>query len=126
MNTVNAQVLPLSADRPKIAFGVLSALSVSHMINDTMQSLILAMYPILKGEFQLSFAQVGLITLTFQLTASLLQPAIGLYTDKHPTPRSLPLGMACTLLGLLLLAFAGNFSTVLVAAALVGTGSATF
>ncbi|MDB5806045.1 MAG: Fosmidomycin resistance protein [Betaproteobacteria bacterium] len=123
---MTAQALPLSADRPKIALGVLSALSISHMVNDTMQSLILAMYPILKGEFSLNFAQIGLITLTFQLTASLLQPAIGLYTDKHPTPRSLPMGMACTMLGLLLLAFASSFPMVLVAAALVGTGSATF
>ena len=91
-----------------------------------MQSLILAMYPILKGEFHLSFGQVGLITLTFQLTASLLQPLIGLYTDKRPMPYSLPCGMASTLCGLLLLAFAPNFGTVLLAAAFVGMGSAIF
>ena len=78
----------------KTSFGVLGALSTSHMINDMMQSLILAMYPILKGDFHLSFGQIGLITLTFQLTASLLQPLIGLYTDKRPTPYSLPCGMA--------------------------------
>lgn len=111
---------------PRTSFGVLGAISASHMINDTMQSLILAMYPILKGDFHLSFGQIGLITLTFQLTASLLQPLVGLYTDRRPTPYSLPFGMACTLCGLLLLAFAPNFATVLLAAALVGAGSAIF
>ena len=110
----------------KTSFGVLGALSTSHMINDMMQSLILAMYPILKGDFHLSFGQVGLITLTYQLTASLLQPLIGLYTDKRPMPYSLPCGMASTLCGLLLLAFAPNFATVLLAAAFVGMGSAIF
>ena len=108
------------------SFGVLGAISTSHMINDMMQSLILAMYPILKGDFHLSFGQIGLITLTFQLTASLLQPIIGLYTDKRPQPYSLPIGMCSTLCGLLLLAYAPNFGTVLVAAALVGMGSAIF
>ena len=96
------------------------------MINDMMQSLILAMYPVLKGDFHLSFGQVGLITLTYQLTASLLQPLIGLYTDKRPVPYSLPCGMASTLCGLMLLAFAPNFGTVLLAAAFVGMGSAIF
>jgi MFS transporter, FSR family, fosmidomycin resistance protein len=108
------------------AFGVLGAISTSHMINDMMQSLILAMYPVLKGDFHLSFGQIGLITLTFQLTASLLQPLIGLYTDKRPQRYSLPLGMCSTLCGLLLLAYAPDYATVLVAAALVGLGSAIF
>ena len=72
--------------QPKAAYRVLGALSASHMVNDIMQSLILAMYPILKGDFHLSFVQIGLITLTFQLTASLLQPLIGLYTDRRPQP----------------------------------------
>jgi FSR family fosmidomycin resistance protein-like MFS transporter len=112
--------------RAKTSFGVLGALSTSHMINDMMQSLILAMYPILKGDFRLSFGQVGLITLTYQLTASLLQPLIGRYTDKRPTPYSLPCGMTSTLCGLMLLAFAPNFATVLLAAAFVGMGSAIF
>jgi len=115
-----------AARATKTSFGVLGAISTSHMINDMMQSLILAMYPILKGDFHLSFGQIGLITLTFQLTASLLQPLIGLYTDKRPTPYSLPVGMTSTLCGLLLLAYAPNFATVLVAAALVGMGSAIF
>ena len=126
MSTSAATLSPAPTARAKTSFGVLGALSTSHMINDMMQSLILAMYPILKGEFHLSFGQVGLITLTFQLTASLLQPLIGLYTDKRPMPYSLPCGMACTLCGLLLLAFAPNFGTVLLAAACVGMGSAIF
>ena len=126
MPTSAATLSPAPAARAKTSFGVLGALSTSHMINDMMQSLILAMYPILKGDFHLSFGQIGLITLTFQLTASLLQPLIGLYTDKRPTPYSLPCGMASTLCGLLLLAFAPNFATVLLAAAFVGMGSAIF
>lgn len=91
-----------------------------------MQSLILAMYPILKGGFHLSFAQIGLITLTYQLTASLLQPVVGWHTDRSPKPYSLPFGMTSTLCGLLLLAYAPDFGTILLAAALVGTGSAIF
>jgi FSR family fosmidomycin resistance protein-like MFS transporter len=89
---------------------VLGAISTAHMLNDMMQSLILAIYPILKGEFALSFTQIGLITLTYQLTASLLQPLVGLYTDKKPVPYSLPVGMTFTLSGLLLLAYAPNFA----------------
>ncbi|MEO8527427.1 MAG: MFS transporter, partial [Caldimonas sp.] len=109
-----------------LALGTLGALSASHLINDMMQSLILALYPVLKGTFSLSFAQIGLITLTYQLTASLFQPLIGLYTDQRPTPYSLPFGMTSTLCGLLLLAFAPNYATVLLAAAFVGLGSAVF
>jgi len=110
----------------RTAFRVLGAISASHLINDMMQSLILAMYPILKGDFQLSFGQIGLITLTYQLTASLFQPLVGLYTDRRPAPYALPLGMTSTLCGLLLLAYAPNFATVLFAAAFVGLGSAIF
>jgi FSR family fosmidomycin resistance protein-like MFS transporter len=96
------------------------------MVNDMMQSLILAMYPILKGEFSLSFTQIGLITLTYQLTASLLQPLVGLFTDRRPQPYSLPFGMLSTLVGVLLLAFAPSFEVVLLAAAFVGIGSSIF
>jgi FSR family fosmidomycin resistance protein-like MFS transporter len=117
---------PTPPARQDTKFRVLGAISASHMINDMMQSLILAIYPILKGEFSLSFGQVGLITLTYQLTASLFQPLIGLYTDRKPQPYSLPFGMGFTLSGLVLLAFAPSFAAVLVAAALVGTGSAIF
>lgn len=108
------------------AMGILSAISASHMINDMMQSLILAMYPILKRDFALSFVQIGLITLTYQLTASIFQPVVGWYTDRRPQRYSLPMGMTSTLCGLLLLAYAPDFPTVLVAAALVGLGSAVF
>ncbi len=107
-------------------YRVLGAISFSHFLNDMMQSLILAIYPLLKGNFHLSFAQIGLITLTYQITASLLQPAIGLYTDKHPQPYSLVLGMGSTLTGLVLLAFAPSYGWLLLAAALVGTGSSVF
>lgn len=107
-------------------FRILGAISFSHLLNDMIQSLILAIYPILKSGFNLSFAQIGLITLTYQITASLLQPAVGLITDKKPMPYSLPVGMGFTLCGLLLLATAPNFGMLLVAAALVGTGSSVF
>ncbi|PLR38724.1 MFS transporter [Chimaeribacter californicus] len=110
----------------RTAFSILAAISVSHLLNDMIQSLILAIYPLLQHEFALSFTQIGLITLTYQLTASLLQPVIGLYTDKHPQPWSLPIGMGFTLCGLLLMAAAHSFGMVLLAAALVGTGSSVF
>jgi len=124
--STSSTALPLPSERSRVAFRVLGAISASHLINDMMQSLILAIYPILKGDFQLSFVQIGLITLTYQLTASLFQPLVGLYTDRRPTPYSLPVGMTSTLCGLLLLAYAPNFATVLVAAAFVGMGSAIF
>lgn len=119
-------VVPAGDVRSGAAFRVLGAISASHLINDMMQSLVLAIYPILKADFHLSFGQIGLITLTYQLTASLFQPLVGLYTDRRPTPYSLPIGMSFTLAGLLLLAYAPSFGVVLVAAALVGTGSAVF
>lgn len=97
-----------------------------HLLNDLIQSLIPALYPLLKTEFNLDFAQIGLITLAFQLTASLLQPTVGFYTDKRPQPYSLAIGMGSTLIGLLLLSVANSYAMVLVAAALVGTGSAIF
>ena len=105
---------------------VLGAVSASHLINDMMQSLIVAIYPLLQGRFSLTFAQIGIITLTFQLTASLFQPVVGLFTDRKPRPYLLPLGMTSTLCGLLLLAYAPTYATVLLAAALVGLGSAVF
>ncbi|MDR0260121.1 MAG: MFS transporter [Comamonas sp.] len=125
-STLAAHPAQRHAAQPRTAFGVLGAISTAHMVNDMMQSLILALYPILQGNFQLSFSQIGFITLVYQVTASLLQPLVGLYTDKRSTPYSLPLGMCFTLGGLMLLAFAPNYSTVLVAAALVGTGSSIF
>src|SRR5215475_13609421 len=89
-------------------------------------ALIVSLYPLLKSEFTLSFAEVGLITLTYQVCASLLQPLVGAYTDKHPTPYSLSVGMSSTLLGLMVLAWAPNYACVLIAAALIGAGSSIF
>ncbi|HEY3601033.1 MAG TPA: MFS transporter [Chthoniobacterales bacterium] len=105
---------------------VLFAISFSHLLNDTIQSLIPAIYPLLKTSFGLSFVQVGLITLAFQLTASILQPFVGLYTDRHPKPYSLACGMALTLGGLVLLSQATHYAMVLAAAGLVGMGSSVF
>lgn len=107
-------------------FTVLAAISVSHMLNDLIQSLLPAIYPILKTSYNLDFSQIGLITLTFQVTASLLQPVVGSYTDRRPLPYSLAAGMAFTLAGLLLLSRAGHFGVLLAAAALVGLGSSVF
>ena len=109
-----------------MAFRVLGALSVCHLLNDTMQSLIPAVYPILQTTYHLDFGQVGLITLSSQMTASLLQPVVGLYTDKRPMPYSLAIGMGFTLAGLLLIATAPTFAMVLAAVALVGVGSSVF
>jgi MFS transporter, FSR family, fosmidomycin resistance protein len=107
-------------------FAVLIGISFSHLLNDTIQSVIPAIYPILKTSFHLNFTQIGLITLTFQLTASLLQPFVGLYTDHRPKPYSLAIGMGFTLIGLLLLSKANNFAMILCSAALVGMGSSIF
>lgn len=107
-------------------FSILIMLSFTHLLNDTIQSLIPSIYPILKDSLQLSFTQVGLITLTYQLTASILQPVVGLYTDKHPQPYSLAIGMSFTLLGIVCLSFAHNFPFVLLSVALVGVGSSVF
>ena len=107
-------------------FAILLNISFCHLLNDTIQSLIPSIYPIVKDSFRLSFAQIGVITLTFQMTASLLQPFVGLYTDKRPQPFSLAIGMACSLAGLLVLAFAGNFTMLLVAVGMIGVGSSIF
>src|SRR6267154_99463 len=110
----------------KPVFKILGAISFCHLLNDMLSSLLPSIYPLLKSSFHLDFAQVGLITLTYQITASLLQPLIGLYTDRKPSPYSLPIGMGCTLVGLLLLSIAGSFPMILIAAAVVGTGSSVF
>ncbi len=105
---------------------ILVAISFSHLLNDTIQSLLPAIYPLLKDSFALTYTQIGLLTLVFQLTASLLQPVVGLYTDRHPKPYSLAVGMGFTLVGLILLSQAPSYPVLLVAAALVGMGSAVF
>ena len=107
-------------------FEVLGAISVSHFLNDSIQSLMLAVYPLFKSNFDLSFAQIGLITLAYQLTASIIQPLVGRFTDRHPMPYSLPFGMLFTFGGLLLLSVAPNYEVLLLAAALVGLGSSVF
>ncbi len=105
---------------------VVGAVAVAHLLNDLIQAVLPAIYPMLKTNFSLSFAQVGLISLVYQITASLMQPWIGLYTDKHPKPYLLPLGMVVTFSGILLLAFSPNFIVLLMASALIGVGSSTF
>ncbi|MBB5456717.1 MFS transporter [Paraburkholderia sp. Cpub6] len=121
-----AAAAPAAAKVQRTVYSVLGAISFSHLLNDMIQSLILAIYPMFKDNFSLSFGQIGLITLTYQVTASLLQPLVGSYTDKHPKPYSLPVGMGFTLTGLLLMSVAPNFGVLLVAAALVGCGSSVF
>lgn len=110
----------------RTVFPILLAISLAHLLNDTIQSLISAIYPIIKESFELSFTQVGLITLTFQMTASLLQPLVGFYTDRNPKPFSLVLSMSCTLLGLISLAFASSYIWLIFSVGLVGIGSAIF
>lgn len=118
---------PTSADQPQgFLIRVVGAAAFAHLLNDLIQAMLPAVYPMLKSDFSLSFAQIGWIGLIYQVTASLLQPWIGLYTDKRPLPWLLPSGMLITLLGIALLAFAGSYEMLLVAAALVGVGSATF
>jgi FSR family fosmidomycin resistance protein-like MFS transporter len=114
-NNVNTTVFP-----------ILFALSFSHLLNDTIQSLIPAIYPVVKNAYELTFSQIGLITLTFQLAASLFQPFVGLYTDKKPQPYSLAIGMGFTLIGLITLSLSNSFNTILVSVALVGIGSSIF
>ncbi len=117
---------PGSTSAEGTAFGILAAISVCHLLNDVMQSLLPAIYPLLKTNYDLDFGQIGLFTFTFQITASVLQPLIGLYIDRRPKPYSLVVGMGFTLGGLLLLAWAHNFTVLLVAATLIGTGSSVF
>ncbi len=143
MNEIASNVQPLIADAeagvvpPLIStapvaatsttrFSVLGAVSFVHLLNDMMQSVILAIYPLLKGEFELSFFQIGAITLTFQLTASLLQPVVGMVTDKHSLPYSLPIGMCFTLAGILLLSVAPSYPILLLSVGLIGCGSSVF
>lgn len=120
---------PVSPERENIdktVFPILFALSFSHLLNDTIQSLIPAIYPVVKEDYALSFSQIGLITFTFQLAASLLQPVVGFYTDKKPQPYSLAAGMGFTLSGLILLSFSTSFYSILVSVGLVGIGSSIF
>src|SRR3954451_15519814 len=137
-NTMAAEAAPVAAPIPASAsptstasansttFAVILSLSFCHLLNDMMQSLVPALYPILKENYALSFGQVGLITLAFQCTASMLQPLVGLYTDKKPQPYSLMVGMGFILVGLLLMSRADSYPMILFAAALIGMGSSVF
>ncbi|MGD1031860.1 MAG: MFS transporter [Opitutaceae bacterium] len=126
MDSTAASPASPHADSERTVVKVLVALSISHLLNDTMQSLIPAIYPLLKAAYGLNFAQIGLITFTFQCTASLLQPLVGFYTDRRPQPFSLAAGMGFTLAGLALLSRQGSYSMILVSAGLVGVGSSIF
>jgi FSR family fosmidomycin resistance protein-like MFS transporter len=121
---MNHDLIPPDGD--KTAFRVLAAVSLAHFLNDTTQSLLVPTYPLLKDKFSLNFTQIGLITLTYQITASLLQPLIGRYTDRRPRPYSLPIGMAFTMSGILIMAFAPAYHWLALGAALLGTGSSIF
>lgn len=116
----------MSQKPQKMVVSMVAAVAVAHLLNDLIQAVLPAIYPMLKTEFQLSFAQIGLIALVYQITASLLQPFVGLYTDKHPLPYLLPIGMSITLLGIGGLAIASNFYMLLGSAVMIGIGSSTF
>lgn len=122
----SSSVSSVAVPETTIRYKILASISVSHFLNDMLQSLIVAIYPLLKGNYELSFSQIGLLTLTYQLTASLLQPCVGWFTDRHPKPYSLVTGMGATLGGLLLLSHAPNFLLLLIGAAIVGVGSSIF
>ena len=120
------QADPADAQPEMTAFNVLPAVSLAHMLNDIVQALLPAIYPLLKSTFQLSFSQIGLMTLTLMLTASVLQPVVGHYTDSTPSPNALLIAMGCSFVGLLLLAVANHFWLLLLAAGFVGLGSSIF
>ncbi|PIK71698.1 MFS transporter, partial [Methylobacterium frigidaeris] len=124
VDAVSRVAAPAAAAGP--AAVVLGGLSLSHLLNDMIQSLLPAIYPLLKQAYALDFGQIGFLTLAFQLTASLLQPVVGLFTDKRPMPFSLATGMLLSLCGLLLLSHAGSYGLLVMAACLVGLGSAIF
>ena len=126
MSTPSSSPTAVSSAASGTVMQILFSVAFVHLLNDCVQAVLPSIYPLLKHEFNLSFTQVGLITLTFQCTASLLQPWIGLYTDKRPIPFLLPAGMCVTLMGVGLLAWAGSFAMLLAAAAMIGVGSSTF
>jgi FSR family fosmidomycin resistance protein-like MFS transporter len=117
---------PRLGTAPEATFSIVLALTFAHLLNDMMQSLLPAIYPLIKDAYGLDFGQIGLITLAFQLTASLLQPVVGMVTDRRPQPYSLVIGMGSTLVGLIVLAHAGSYAMLLIGAMLIGTGSSIF
>ncbi len=116
---------PTSTSSP-LVMRIIGAVALAHLVNDLIQAVLPSIYPLLKESYGLTFTQIGLITLTFQITASLLQPWVGYYTDRHPNPLVLPVGSLCTLIGILMLAVVGSFPMILLASALIGIGSSTF
>lgn len=130
MSISNAQagatLAPATQQSSPLVMRIIGAVALAHLINDLIQAVLPAIYPMLKASYGLTFTQVGLITLTFQLTASLLQPWVGYYTDRHPKPWLLPAGTVCTLIGILMMSMVGSFPLILLAAGLIGIGSSTF
>ena len=125
VHTKTTTATPTPQSSP-LVMRIIGAVALAHLINDLIQAVLPSIYPLLKAKYDLTFTQIGLITLTFQMTASLLQPWVGYYTDRHPNPLLLPAGMVCTLVGILMLSAVGSFPLILLAAALVGVGSSTF
>ncbi|MGX1176912.1 MFS transporter [Pseudomonas sp. R151218B TE3479] len=130
MATSNTQAATPSVAAPAqsspLVMRIIGAVALAHLINDLIQAVLPSIYPMLKDSYGLTFTQVGLITLTFQLTASLLQPWVGYHTDRHPKPWLLPAGTVCTLIGMVMMSMVGSFALILLAAALIGIGSSTF
>ncbi|MGY2200260.1 MFS transporter [Pseudomonas gingeri] len=124
--SAGATVASTTPQSSPLVMRIIGAVALAHLINDLIQSVLPSIYPMLKANYGLTFTQVGLITLTFQVTASLLQPWVGFYTDRHPKPLLLPAGMICTLIGILMLSLVGSFPLILLASALIGVGSSTF
>lgn len=122
----NTAAAPAKRDDNGTTFAILVSLSICHLLNDMNQSLVPAIYPILKESYHLDFAQIGLITMAFQFTASMLQPIVGMVTDKYPQPFSLPVAMCCSLVGLLMLSMVNSYELILLSAALIGIGSSVF
>jgi FSR family fosmidomycin resistance protein-like MFS transporter len=117
---------PATSQSSPLVMRIIGAVALAHLINDLIQAVLPSIYPMLKASYGLTFTQVGLITLTFQLTASLLQPWVGYHTDRHPKPWLLPAGTVCTLIGILMMSVVGSFPMILLAAGLIGIGSSTF
>ncbi|WP_093424703.1 MULTISPECIES: MFS transporter [unclassified Pseudomonas] len=117
---------PATSQSSPLVMSIIGAVALAHLINDLIQAVLPSIYPMLKASYGLSFTQIGLITLTFQLTASLLQPWVGYYTDRHPKPWLLPAGTVCTLIGILMMSQVGSFALILLASGLIGVGSSTF
>src|SRR3984957_13868257 len=125
-NAIGIEAAPSAVARPKVYLAVLLALGLSHLLNDTIQSLIPAIYPILKNQLAIDFVQIGMITLTFQTAGALFQPVIGLYTDRHPLPYSTVVGMVFTLAGVVSLAYASSYVLILISVTLICIGSSIF